>query len=805
MINKLTVVQVFLASPGDLVDERNLARSIVDTYNRNFAELLGYHIQLVGWEDTASRFGRPQEIINRELRKCELFIGMLWERWGTAPDDDGIFGSGFEEEYNIAIRGREENNCPEVVMLLKDIDENRIRDPGAQLSKVLNFRISLEKDRKVLYRTFKSSDDFREIFLSQIASYVKEKLFIDREQDSNVHGSVGENLIDASLKSEHLRFLFPTESIPFLKSLVLPSKEQPERTLEPHDIARFRLIGTLYPAWYNDMSIIGTHDSNTIYANREKIELSQQEVIKLALVGLKTLNSETSPLWFWCKLCLEFNSSFLHAQTLSLDDDIAIGAFKALKILNLPIQRDSPISREKYLEKWLGEGTEPRRVRAALEYLQTHGELVDISAIENEVRRGIGTTIVAGLAALVSIRDGIDDCKTAEILPAIRLSNIDDQLMERLVKSCTDVFLLSQLLTHPTDNVRVFSAKRLIELEKLSSDQLLTMLKDESFQIRYLYLLFLLSHGEQKSDEEVKLIFETKSQKSSFANLDKDSYYFTYHYRRAKYFALERDVLESLVSRRSLYDQLNYFVLCERFPRLHLAELRRKIDISFTDEISAHIRDLENVFGPNDETVINSKSNMDFLQGVLMRSGLDVLCRLGYKSDLDRVRYHMRHSRFGSSRDELEYFRKFGDWNDLTALLKKKDSLSSYGSPAFFADRDVISEQLAFTLYQIGKARLPQLFRLTTDRLILVKLITLINSKEFRDLGENLIFDLLSSEYDEVRRAAAIKCSKTLAKKDLTRLFRLYMQPDKQRYYNVIFWLDFGSVFSKPTISKAFG
>jgi hypothetical protein len=803
MNNKLTIIQVFLASPGDLVEERKLAKSIVDTYNRNFSELLGYHVQLVGWEDTASRFGRPQEIINRDLLKCELFIGMIWQRWGTPPSDDGAYSSGFEEEFNIAIRGREESNCPEVVMLIKDIEESRLRDPGIQLSKVLDFRAKLEKDRIVLYRQFKTSDDFREIFLSQIASYVKDKILVEKEQESNVQGSIVEDDKEVSIKIESVRSLFPTESIPFLKSLLLPGKDQSERVLEPHDIARFRLIGTLYPAWHNDMSIIGTHDSNTIYFNREKMLLSQQEIIKLSLVGLKTFHSETTPLWFWCSICLEFNSSFLHAQTLNIDDDIAIGAFKALKMLNLPIKRDNPISREKYLEKWLNEDIEPRRARAALEYLQAHGELFDVLAIENEIRRGNGTTMEAGLTALISIRNGIDDCKTMEVLTSIRLINVDDHLLERLVNNCSEESLLNRLLSHPTDKVRVCSANRLKDLKKLSNDQLARMVEDECLQVRYIYLLYLLSHGQTKSDEEIAMILE-KSQKSSFTNLDKDSNYYTYYYRRAKYLTFERDVLESLADQRSIYDQLTYFVLCEKFPKQHLNELRRKIDKGFEDEISTHIQYLESIFGADHETVATSRGTMNYLRGIFMRSALDVLCRLGKEDDLDRIRHHMRHSQFGSSKDELDYIRKFGDWNDLLVLIEKKGTLSSYGPPSFFSDTDIISEHLAFTLYRLGRTRLSQLFRLITDRLLLVRLISLASSKEFKDLSENLIFELLISEYDEVRRATAIKCVKVFAKKDLTRLLKLYMEPDKLRYYNVIFWLDFGCVFPKSTIAKAF-
>lgn len=91
-------IKVFLASPGDLADERNIAKVIVDDFNSQLADALGYQVELVGWEDTLPGVGRPQGIINRDLDGCDLFVGMLWKRWGTPPGTEP-YTSGFEEEF----------------------------------------------------------------------------------------------------------------------------------------------------------------------------------------------------------------------------------------------------------------------------------------------------------------------------------------------------------------------------------------------------------------------------------------------------------------------------------------------------------------------------------------------------------------------------------------------------------------------------------------------------------------------------------------------------------------------------------
>lgn len=93
------VLSVFLASPGNLVTERNASRKVVDRINRILGKEIGLHIELLGWEDTLPGAGRPQSIINQDVEICDLFIGLLWKRWGSST---GKFSSGFEEEFNIA-------------------------------------------------------------------------------------------------------------------------------------------------------------------------------------------------------------------------------------------------------------------------------------------------------------------------------------------------------------------------------------------------------------------------------------------------------------------------------------------------------------------------------------------------------------------------------------------------------------------------------------------------------------------------------------------------------------------------------
>ena len=140
MAGNRKVISFFLASPGDLILERKIAKQVADELNSMLSLKFNVHIELVGWEDTVSSAGRPQEIINRDLQRCDVFIGLLWKRWGSAPDNESKYESGFEEEFTIATTGNKRNKKPLISLFFKKIDTPALSDPGEQLQKVIKFR-----------------------------------------------------------------------------------------------------------------------------------------------------------------------------------------------------------------------------------------------------------------------------------------------------------------------------------------------------------------------------------------------------------------------------------------------------------------------------------------------------------------------------------------------------------------------------------------------------------------------------------------------------------------------------------------
>jgi hypothetical protein len=62
-MQKLEAVKVFIASPGDLSEERKSFPRILEKLNKIKARNMNYLLEPVGWEDTLIGLGRPQELI----------------------------------------------------------------------------------------------------------------------------------------------------------------------------------------------------------------------------------------------------------------------------------------------------------------------------------------------------------------------------------------------------------------------------------------------------------------------------------------------------------------------------------------------------------------------------------------------------------------------------------------------------------------------------------------------------------------------------------------------------------------------
>ena len=160
MPQEVKLLRVFIGSPGGLQAERKLFAARIAHYNLAHGLEDGVLFWPVGWEDTVSGQGRPQEQINQDLRKCDHAVFLLHNRWGSPSTTDPAGRVGTEEEWDIAQEMYGKRDLLNLSLFFKGVDAAQVNDPGAQLQKVLAFKKKIEDAKTHLFKHFSELNEF---------------------------------------------------------------------------------------------------------------------------------------------------------------------------------------------------------------------------------------------------------------------------------------------------------------------------------------------------------------------------------------------------------------------------------------------------------------------------------------------------------------------------------------------------------------------------------------------------------------------------------------------------------------------
>lgn len=177
MSRDIKAYRVFIASPSGLDAERRRFRATLTEYNEDEAVERGVSFWPNGWQDTLAGVGRPQSLINEDLRRCDYFVLVLCDRWGQPTSTGaGRFTAGTEEEYYIARECLLDPASPMrgIVILFKGVTDRQMSDPGEQLRKVIAFRRKIESEKELLYQTFDVEEEFARIMRRHLAQWIRD-------------------------------------------------------------------------------------------------------------------------------------------------------------------------------------------------------------------------------------------------------------------------------------------------------------------------------------------------------------------------------------------------------------------------------------------------------------------------------------------------------------------------------------------------------------------------------------------------------------------------------------------------------
>jgi formylglycine-generating enzyme required for sulfatase activity len=174
----VTMINIFVASPGDVATERNHVAAVAAALNRTIAKEWDVQFTVLGWKtDVRARLHEngPQGPIDEDIpiERCDIVIGILWKRFGQPmPKMGGETGTEHEIRGAIAAwRKSGKPRKPEVVMCFNDAAYKPEGLEGLkQATRVMEFR---EEIRSLcLELAYEGADDFREKIRANLEKYL---------------------------------------------------------------------------------------------------------------------------------------------------------------------------------------------------------------------------------------------------------------------------------------------------------------------------------------------------------------------------------------------------------------------------------------------------------------------------------------------------------------------------------------------------------------------------------------------------------------------------------------------------------
>jgi len=169
-------IKLFVSCPGDISDELDSIKLVVQDINDTIGEYSSYVIKILNWKtDTYTQIGSDaQEVINEQIdSKYDILLGLIWSRIGTPTKRDK---SGTVEEINRALS----NNDKEQLIYFKTTSIDITKIDVNQIGKINDFKKDL-KEKGVLFHQFPTTDDFESLLKVQLPKLINDKIINRKE------------------------------------------------------------------------------------------------------------------------------------------------------------------------------------------------------------------------------------------------------------------------------------------------------------------------------------------------------------------------------------------------------------------------------------------------------------------------------------------------------------------------------------------------------------------------------------------------------------------------------------------------
>ena len=780
------VLTVFLASPGDVLPERNIAVEVVQRLNKLIGPNLGWHIDLHRWEDIKPAYGRPQAIINPAVDTCDLFIGLLWERWGQAT---GIYTSGFEEEFQRAITRRESTGEPEIWLVFKAPRPEKVADPGAELTKVLGFRDAQRSTHQVLYREIVDTEGWKTNLYDWLIGHLFEQgvstIALGQQppieppptiQDSRPPTPSAADLGDQRAPAVPEQLIELSSKVArAVASGKLEFSGTEADSLGEFEIARLYLLSATWMARRYTSEFLGTHEINLLYKHRGELEVTTSEEFQLLRTVLHD-SSDVIPGWFWfrdafpsgpldilLRLGTDDLNASLRARTLKLLTSARIQLPQEFWPL-LPLADDShDVSDEAF--QYLGFVGDESALSLIEKYIADDQQPNSPAATEARFRILIRSEPKRAFSELIASEQHVP---AALILAFTEVA--DELATDDLMKGAESSSSL----------IRKLSVKELARRGEMQLDLAERLREDSSMDVKQIALQIIVNNRGPAELERLRAAIKPldawgllAGRKEVDVNLIKLNYYKT-------------------LPPSSLLEKIDWLSTDGSFAYKALA-------MSHYDHLSAFIRDdLESGFSrirektlerlkseigqENAIQILNSFNEQkleDFIRSLYTEAALSGLANHCQPSDIQIARKYLRDDDRNIRTAAVRIVSKFGDEQDVKSLMDISDE--AWGELAELAAATAIRLSPNPHILAIEMARAGGSAR----KKAAVRWLVTQDSAEVRQYFRALLNDEQASN----RVQGVHYLSKRLGREELEQLLDEYPN-EGTYYYDVVTWLD---------------
>ena len=177
-------IHILIASPGDVVEERELLLNSLETKFRRagYETRCGYRVIVRGWEELATQSGYGQDIINKQiLEKVDIVLAIFKHKLGS-PTKDIASGkerskSGTAEELLYAIRNKDIDNPPLGMAYFYNeapkisFDSPNFDNALKNWNELKDFKEDIKED--ILYKSYKSPDELLDTSCEDIVKNIE--------------------------------------------------------------------------------------------------------------------------------------------------------------------------------------------------------------------------------------------------------------------------------------------------------------------------------------------------------------------------------------------------------------------------------------------------------------------------------------------------------------------------------------------------------------------------------------------------------------------------------------------------------